>query len=1154
MGATYTATTSGDWSSSATWAGNNAPGANISGADQVVINSGVTVNLDQNVEVNGTGASLDVAGTLSGSSDLTITQGSLTGAGSITAGQVMLSTNGSMSFSGTLTCDEFVNDGLHAIAASVNVNDTLQITSGTFTLDTGSSMMLSSNATVAIAGGTLSMSSPGTFNGSNSYSVVYNGSSVNTGLELSGSGLSNVAVDLSGGNQSVTLMTALVVSDTLSLQNGELALNGNDLSANGTLLASGSASVAGSSSSNIAISTTGSVSGSLSFSSGSQTVNDFTCDVGSSGSLMLGSDLEVSGTFAPSSGQVNLNGNSFTMSGDISSSGSGSISANSSSNVTVSTSGSTSGNLTFASGGQTVNDLTVDVSGGGSVALGSDLEVSGTFSASNGELALNGNHLTISGDIAGSGSGSIAANSSSQVSVTSSGSTSGGLSFAAGSQTVGNLMIDISGSGSVALESDVAVADTLMLSDGVCDLNGNTLSMNANATVAVQGGSINVAGGSFDGSNSYHLVVNGSSSQSLGVEASGSGLTDVTIDLMSNSMQASVSNDMNVNGTLTLSSGQLALSGNHLMISGDVAASGSGSIAGSSSSNVTVNTSSSLSGSLSFAANSDSVNDLTIDVGSVNSASLDSDVSVTGDFDAQSGSFSLSGNQLTVTGDIASGGSGTITADASSDVAINLSGSASGSLTFSGSGNTVNDLSVDVGSGDSVALGSNVTISGNFVPVSGQLALNGNDLAINGSIAAGGSGSIAGSSSSNVSIGTSGNAGAELTFASGSQVVNDFTVDISGSSSDSVALGSDLMVTGQFDAASGNCALNGNDLTISGDIAAGGSGSISANGGGSVSVTTGSSTNGGLSFASGGQSVDSLVVDVGSNNSLALNSELNVSNGLQLTSGSVGIGNSDLMIAASASISGADTSSYVMTSGNGSLVMNVSAGSSDSTYYPVGTASSYAGAAISQSTSASSGMFSVNVDQGVLTQGNSGSDLANSTSVVDHTWFVEAEGNANVDMELTVEWVADAEVNGFNSDSAYISHYTNGSWDAEAAASASATANGTMTISRDGISSLSPFSVHDQQTQTGVAEVSRDMSSFEMYPNPATESIRIDMDKSTIDQGVIAIYSLTGQQVKQVEWNGQDQFELDITDLRDGAYIIRLKGDDAQTVGKFMKQ
>src|SRR5438034_11239704 len=68
--ATFTAAVSGNWSSSVTWGG-SAPSFNIT-IDQVTIPVGINVTLDNNLTVSGSLASVNVMGTLSSSSSVSL--------------------------------------------------------------------------------------------------------------------------------------------------------------------------------------------------------------------------------------------------------------------------------------------------------------------------------------------------------------------------------------------------------------------------------------------------------------------------------------------------------------------------------------------------------------------------------------------------------------------------------------------------------------------------------------------------------------------------------------------------------------------------------------------------------------------------------------------------------------------------------------------------------------------------------------------------------------------------------------------------------------------------------------------------------------------------------------------------------------------------
>src|ERR1051325_3178449 len=82
FGTSYTAVTSGNWSSAATWGGAVPPTTLI--LDQVTIPSGITVTMDNSVIVSGITAKIDVTGTLTSSNkSLLVTSGLVTGSGTL---------------------------------------------------------------------------------------------------------------------------------------------------------------------------------------------------------------------------------------------------------------------------------------------------------------------------------------------------------------------------------------------------------------------------------------------------------------------------------------------------------------------------------------------------------------------------------------------------------------------------------------------------------------------------------------------------------------------------------------------------------------------------------------------------------------------------------------------------------------------------------------------------------------------------------------------------------------------------------------------------------------------------------------------------------------------------------------------------------------
>jgi hypothetical protein len=397
----FTATNSGNWSSSVTWGGSS-PGVLVSG-DQVVIPSGITVALDQNVSVSGALSSLDVSGTLSGGvNTVTVVNGSLIGTGSVDVGSIVVSGVGTVLFSGNLIVDTFVNSSTQlALTATATIQNTLQLASGIFTISTSGNVTVSSGTIVEVNGGQLVLNG-GLFTGVNSYDIVYGGGSSSIGIEASGSGLNDININLTGDNQQLSMTSDLELDGQLDIQQGQLIVGANLLSVNGVVTASGGTLVTTGQSS---LSISGSTNGNLNFIGNSPTIGGLTINTGSSTELTLESNLWVSGDLNYTSGILDLNGYTLSVSGDMNLSANAQFSGGGGSSIEIHSDGSVNGQLTFTGGMGQLNDLQIDIGNGGNVALGSDVTVSGTLDLDAGFVILGNNDLTISagGEIMGGG-------------------------------------------------------------------------------------------------------------------------------------------------------------------------------------------------------------------------------------------------------------------------------------------------------------------------------------------------------------------------------------------------------------------------------------------------------------------------------------------------------------------------------------------------------------------------------------------------------------------------------------------------------------------------------------------------------------------------------------------------------------------------------
>lgn len=416
--ATFTAIASGDWSSTATW-GVTAPSFSNT-MDQIIIPTGIMVNLDNNVTLNGALAQLTVNGTLntSTSSSLIVTSGTISGTGLININNATFGSGAVIFFTGNFTANTMTTASSLQVPAKVLVNQVITVSSGIFSIQSTGTFTTGSNATIVLAGGQI-INNGGVINLTANYNVSYTSGTSIVGLELSGTGLKNLTIDVQSGN-TIILTNDVTINGTLSLTSGTLSIGNNNLTIKGDIAASGTGIIKSNSSSNITIINTTGITGTLNFGNSTSVVNNFILDIGSANQAKISGAIKVNGTLTLTSGTLNLTSADLDIAGDIALTGNGKIASTSTSNITISSNADLSGTLTFQSGNNTVNNFSVNIGGGGSVRIKSDLIVQGNLNFSNGKLNIGANKLTIlaGGSITGAGSSSyIVVSDSGKVSI-----------------------------------------------------------------------------------------------------------------------------------------------------------------------------------------------------------------------------------------------------------------------------------------------------------------------------------------------------------------------------------------------------------------------------------------------------------------------------------------------------------------------------------------------------------------------------------------------------------------------------------------------------------------------------------------------------------------------------------------------------------------
>ena len=264
---------------------------------------------------------------------------------------------------------------------------------------------------------------------------------------------------------------------------------------------------------------------------------------------------------------------------------------------------------------------------------------------------------------------------------------------------------------------------------------------------------------------------------------------------------------------------------------------------------------------------------------------------------------------------------------------------------------------------------------------------------------------------------------------------------------------------------------------------------------------------------------------------------LSVASPLNLSSGSLYItGNLELnskitlnnnavnLKGTSSNITGGNATNYIVTNGTGTVnVENLNA-ERGTVNLPIGTATNYN--PISLSNSGTSDTFSARVSEGI----------ANTTNgAVNATWeiFEATAGGSNV--SLTLGWNPSQQNAAFDSLSAKVGHYLNGSWSAE---NSGAVSNNSITAT--GISSFSPFAV---MNFGALAASDFSKSKVLIYPNPFNENLNI----STENGGVVYFYDLSGKLVStSILMKGTNS--LNKSSLAKGVYIYQIRN----TIGEIL--
>ena len=511
--ATFTATSSGTWSSASTWEGGVSPGGSIGLLDNVIINEGVTVTLDIDVEFTGLITGLEVNGTLMTTSDymLDMNSAGLSGSGTLDLHSLRFGPTASMAFTGTANVDKLWNNSVALnVASEMDINDTLYLQNGAFNLATGGSLTLTSGMVIHVNDGTMAATG-GMLNSDNDYSVMYIGTDKNTGLELSGSGLTDVWVDLDDNNQALSLTGDVTLEGTLHHQQGRLHLNGGELTLKDDYIATGGAVIVGTGTSSLHIQHANSLTSNLVFDETTDALNDLTIDIeDENGHVNLGSDLAINGTLLLQSGEFNMLSGTMSMEtgseivvedGELKNTG-GEFDGESAYSVTYSGSSSYISGIELSGSG--LNNLVIELENGSdSVEITDTLSLSGLLNLDNGGMAMNGYDLTLNGSLSTTSGGWLSGDEDSDLTFNTTSLVNDTLWFDENNHEFGTVTINSLDGSDLMIGDDLRVEHIAMTSGGVQIWN-NELWVNSTGTITGTSGTRYV---NIDGSGSLVMHV-----------------------------------------------------------------------------------------------------------------------------------------------------------------------------------------------------------------------------------------------------------------------------------------------------------------------------------------------------------------------------------------------------------------------------------------------------------------------------------------------------------------------------------------------------------------------------------------------------------------------------------------------------------------------
>jgi hypothetical protein len=180
------------------------------------------------------------------------------------------------------------------VSTDLTIYGDLYLEQGNVNMTNNSTIKMNAGSGITEDYGSLILASGSSFDGTASYNVHYIGNGKLGGVELSGSGLNNLNVDLASHTYDVMLSSDLTVNGTLMLNKGSLGLNAHNLEIKGDLSSQANGHIKGDAASDLTINTTAGLGDTLAFyGAATMTLHNLSINTGNGSNVMLGSALTL---------------------------------------------------------------------------------------------------------------------------------------------------------------------------------------------------------------------------------------------------------------------------------------------------------------------------------------------------------------------------------------------------------------------------------------------------------------------------------------------------------------------------------------------------------------------------------------------------------------------------------------------------------------------------------------------------------------------------------------------------------------------------------------------------------------------------------------------------------------------------------------------